>query len=447
MGAVSSFVGSVTDAIGGAVDSVVNTVGDIGKSIDKTVRDVVPGGWGTVAAVAGATMGLPTEVSAAVDDGTTAGILDAGAVPASGATSLPVAPPTDITPTALPPASSPLPNQQPVGFDYVSGAPTDPFAYTPPEMSVEPPPWTQNPGSDMNVLPGEGDPTVADTGLTTPSTSPSIGDAFSNFLGNKQLGNLTGAGLLAGGAGLAGLLSLMNSDSKRFGTPGRQNYTGPLSRYKFNPSTYQASAPNPAAFRPTGVTTVADQQFMPMRPPAQQRITNPFAALYGMGGMGSGMGNMFGFAKGGSTSDKPEHKSKAQLAVMDPWTRAAAEYQNAAYAAQSPTAPVAAPTGPRLGQLNLKSGGLGGYSDGGRMLKGPGDGMSDSIPATIGGKRPARLADGEFVVPADVVSHLGNGSTEAGARELYKMMDNVRRARTGRKTQGKQIKPGKFMPK
>ena len=94
-----------------------------------------------------------------------------------------------------------------------------------------------------------------------------------------------------------------------------------------------------------------------------------------------------------------------------------------------------------------RGGELGGYSDGGRMLKGPGDGMSDSIPATIGGKRPARLADGEFVVPADVVSHLGNGSTEAGARELYRMMDKVRQARTGRKAQGKQIKPGKFMPK
>ena len=94
---------------------------------------------------------------------------------------------------------------------------------------------------------------------------------------------------------------------------------------------------------------------------------------------------------------------------MDPWTRAAAEYQNNAYAAQSPVAPTAAPTGPSLGQLNLSGGGLGGYSDGGRMLKGPGDGMSDSIPATIGEKRPARLADGEFVVPADVVSHLGNG--------------------------------------
>lgn len=89
---------------------------------------------------------------------------------------------------------------------------------------------------------------------------------------------------------------------------------------------------------------------------------------------------------------------------------------------------------------------LGGYSDGGRMLKGPGDGMSDSIPASIDGKQPARLADGEFVVPADVVSHLGNGSTDAGAKQLYRMMDKVRTARTGRKSQSKQIKPNKYMP-
>jgi hypothetical protein len=88
---------------------------------------------------------------------------------------------------------------------------------------------------------------------------------------------------------------------------------------------------------------------------------------------------------------------------------------------------------------------LGGYSDGGRMLKGPGDGMSDDIPATIANKQPARLANEEFVVPADVVSHLGNGSSEAGAKVLYKMMDRVRQARTGNKKQGKQINPEKYL--
>jgi hypothetical protein len=90
--------------------------------------------------------------------------------------------------------------------------------------------------------------------------------------------------------------------------------------------------------------------------------------------------------------------------------------------------------------------GIGGYSDGGRMLKGPGDGMSDSIPATIGSKQPARLADGEFVVPADVVSHLGNGSTDAGAKRLYGMMDKIRKARTGKKKQAPEVKANKFLP-
>jgi hypothetical protein len=89
---------------------------------------------------------------------------------------------------------------------------------------------------------------------------------------------------------------------------------------------------------------------------------------------------------------------------------------------------------------------LGGYSDGGRMLKGPGDGMSDSIPASISGKQPARLADGEFVVPADVVSHLGNGSTDAGAKKLYGMMDRIRKARTGKKKQAPAVKTARYMP-
>jgi hypothetical protein len=106
---------------------------------------------------------------------------------------------------------------------------------------------------------------------------------------------------------------------------------------------------------------------------------------------------------------------------------------------------------PMNGEMRFVRGGiadLGGYSDyarGGRMLKGPGDGMSDDIPATISGKQPARLANEEFVVPADVVSHLGNGSSEAGAKQLYKMMDRVRHARTGQKKQGKQIKPEKYL--
>ena len=101
-----------------------------------------------------------------------------------------------------------------------------------------------------------------------------------------------------------------------------------------------------------------------------------------------------------------------------------------------------------LGDVEGMAGGgsLGGYSDGGRMLKGPGDCMSDSIPATIGRQQPARLADGEFVVPADVVSHLVNGSTDAGAKRLYTMMDKIRKARTGKKKQAPAVKADKYLP-
>lgn len=89
-----------------------------------------------------------------------------------------------------------------------------------------------------------------------------------------------------------------------------------------------------------------------------------------------------------------------------------------------------------------------GYAGGGvpRFLSGGGDGMSDSIRANIEGSQEARLADGEFVIPADVVSHLGNGSSKAGAKQLYDMMDRVRKARTGNPKQGREIKPTKLMP-
>ena len=99
-------------------------------------------------------------------------------------------------------------------------------------------------------------------------------------------------------------------------------------------------------------------------------------------------------------------------------------------------------------QGNLQKGLFGqGYAAGGspRFLSGGGDGMSDSIPATINGSQEARLADGEFVIPADVVSHLGNGSSKAGAKQLYSMMDKVRKARTGNPKQGKQINPRKYL--
>ena len=82
----------------------------------------------------------------------------------------------------------------------------------------------------------------------------------------------------------------------------------------------------------------------------------------------------------------------------------------------------------------------------GRYLGGDSDGMADKVPARIDGQQEARLSDGEFVVPADVVSHLGNGNSEAGAKVLFAMMDRVRKARTGNKKQGRKINARKMLP-
>jgi hypothetical protein len=162
------------------------------------------------------------------------------------------------------------------------------------------------------------------------------------------------------------------------------------------------------------------------------------------------------FSGGGSAEEK-KRKQRANLtadrtmAAMSADQAGLAMLNNARYGANM-TGAAPSRSSMSLGDLpnvvGAARGGLadlGGYSDGGRMLKGPGDGMSDSIPGVIGRKQPARLADGEFVVPADVVSHLGNGSTDAGAKRLYAMMAKVRHARTGKKKQAPAVNADKIL--
>ena len=98
-----------------------------------------------------------------------------------------------------------------------------------------------------------------------------------------------------------------------------------------------------------------------------------------------------------------------------------------------------------LGQYGYAQGGLASVAPQGMYLGGPTDGMADQIPATIDNRQPAALSDGEFVIPADVVSHLGNGNSNSGAQHLYGMMDKVRKARTGNSEQGRQIDANKFL--
>lgn len=217
--------------------------------------------------------------------------------------------------------------------------------------------------------------------------------------------------------------------------PGQEEYEHPygIKRLSSGFTGYVPARPNPY-YRPTGLGYAAGGDVM----------------------MASGgaytdepMGDVEQMAKGGMTMGQGIYKDTdedtASLGAYDAAKKRVAKINKAAnmpknYAAKAPQVR-------GLGELAMAQGGqLGGYSDGGRMLKGPGDGMSDSIPAVIGKKQPARLADGEFVVPADVVSHLGNGSTDAGARKLYSMMDKIRTARTGKKKQAPAVKADKYMP-
>jgi hypothetical protein len=193
-----------------------------------------------------------------------------------------------------------------------------------------------------------------------------------------------------------------------------------------------------------------------------QTLTNK-KAIAGLAGLGvasalgsSGSGGSSGAGgSGASSADQADDGFNPYAEQFVNWNAmpASLDDQGIAYglAQLNPQFSVNAAQG---GIMSLAGGGpaqssLGGYAAGGnpRLLRGPGDGMSDNIPATISGKQPARLADGEFVVPADVVSHLGNGSTEAGANILYQMMERVRKARTGNSKQGKQINPNKFIPR
>jgi hypothetical protein len=114
--------------------------------------------------------------------------------------------------------------------------------------------------------------------------------------------------------------------------------------------------------------------------------------------------------------------------------------------AQEQAEGLAALQAPRLDEKPMMAaGGIIGMNTG-YYLGGATDGMADKVPARIDNGQEARLSDGEFVIPADVVSHLGNGNSEAGAKQLYEMMSRTRKTRTGNPKQGKEINPRKMLP-
>ena len=284
------------------------------------------------------------------------------------------------------------------------------------------------------------------TGSMPPTTNV-FGQAAGTpgYLSNTQLG-MTGA--------TAGLAGAMQAERDQLGTPPDEEYSGPLSKLKYDPNKFESSTPQYApksVYRPTyaaqggimdsfrsgGYNDSADYDDSV----GTDDLNAGGIARFDMGGMA-----MTGMPSTSQAATQQQSQGSGIDALMGNKKRMMTKEQMDAIKMQGMSKSALKDIYGQMAAQGLASGGhLGGYSDGGRMLKGPGDGMSDNIPATIAGKQPARLADGEFVVPADVVSHLGNGSTDAGAKQLYSMMERVRKARTGNKKQGKQIKPTKYM--
>ena len=180
-----------------------------------------------------------------------------------------------------------------------------------------------------------------------------------------------------------------------------------------------------------------NNSFVASQPSMQGHIYQPSYANYGQPSQGIPMPNRgSGIPSQGYALNPNSMQSNSQIA-------------QAAQQAQLQQIMAAAggmASGGLSGYANGGMSNLGGYSDGGHLLKGPGDGVSDSIPATIGGKQPARLAEGEFVIPARIVSELGNGSTDAGAKRLYAMMDRIKAKRASTKNIAANTKAYKYLP-
>ena len=269
----------------------------------------------------------------------------------------------------------------------------------------------------------------------------------------KDIGKLLGgtsdygmAGQLLGLGGIGGLLTkMLGGSSGQFA-----GYQGGIPKYTASRQQYAVPTTGvPSTYKPTD-TEIRDYALRPgindamvargmneygispermagiMQLPTQQ-VQSRYQAAMGPNMVARRPGS------GGVTYFSPMQYTPANTAVVTP-----------------PVDTVVPPTGVEDTSYKVfNSGGiasLGGYSDGGQLLRGPGDGVSDDIPATIGNKQPARLADGEFVVPARIVSELGNGSTEAGARKLYAMMDRIKASRAKAKNIAANTKADKHLP-
>ena len=266
----------------------------------------------------------------------------------------------------------------------------------------------------------------------------------------KTLGGGSYMGLAKTGLAAAAPVAAEGLNQNGITVPTTQQKAQVVPHYRFNPGMV---SPTPAA----GTTGVENTYFNP----SYTALSNEEAGkLYpGYPAAMAANGGLMAFGAGGETEDPyrttPDDTLETAYAKAqeknDISTMRAIEREKEIRDTNK-----AGMTKGLSGMKGLATGGLsdarynlGGYSDGGRLLRGPGDGVSDSIPAVIGRKQPARLADGEFVVPARIVSEIGNGSTEAGARKLYAMMDRIQAARgktVGKGKIAKNTRADKYLP-
>ena len=279
---------------------------------------------------------------------------------------------------------------------------------------------------------------------SSPSNSQILSDINYSPSMLSSLGSLLsgGSGSMAQIASLGGLGALLNSLGGSSGG-GYKGYQGSIPKYTASRTQYAAPTSGaPSAYRPSD-TEVMDYLKRPgLNDSMIARSMNEFGISPSRVASVTGtpvadIQSRYNAAMGpNTTARRPGSGGVTYFSPMVYTPQAAAPAAPAAAAAEPA---VVAPASPndnffvdKFAAGGMAQGGLGSlgsYSDGGRLLKGPGDGISDSIPAMIGKNQPARLADGEFVIPARIVSEIGNGSTDAGARKLYAMMDRIQKAR------------------
>jgi hypothetical protein len=423
----SATSGLTTEAASQIAPELVNTAAVNAIPFDTVVQQATPELLSSAAGI----NSITPEMMNAVNLGS------ADALAASGTGTQVAGTAMNVAPTPLPPAGSPAGIEQ-IGYPP-GAAPPEPIG--PSSLIGEPPVDTF---SGSMTRPELAAMTKAEVG-----SNPFM-EGFASVKDFIKKNPLESA--VIGYAGLTALDSFDSSEDPRK----KKTYTN---KYPISPN-FQPSRPQPNVYQPRyaqgGITSFDDEagvdQFAEGGSTKKERDReDEFKRFYSMLDTKPGV------------TEEPLRKPRfardddADTRYQDALTAALTRQKKNNARANIGSSSIKRPT--PLGTINLgppgtqraasggiMSGDLGGYSDGGRMLEGPGDGMSDSIPGIIGDKQPARLADGEFVVPADVVSHLGNGSTDAGAEKLYAMMDKIRMARTGTKEQAPEINADKFLP-